>query len=110
MEHLHLVEEEEEIEIPEQEISISREGFNPDLCLVGRFLTNKPVREKEMMENMAGVWTPVRGVAIRELGRGRFLFQFFHKLDLHKVLKGGPWFFNKHMVIRAGPEGVQAAP
>jgi hypothetical protein len=78
--------------------------------LVGRFLTNKPVREKEMMENMAGVWTPVRGVAIRELGRGRFLFQFFHKLDLHKVLKGGPWFFNKHMVIRAGPEGVQAAP
>jgi hypothetical protein len=97
MEHLHL-EEEEEIEIPEQEISISREGFNPDLCLVGRFLTNKPVREKEMMENMAGVWTPVRGVAIRELGRGRFLFQFFHKLDLHKVLKGGPWFFNKHMV------------
>ncbi|MCI09451.1 hypothetical protein A2U01_0030537, partial [Trifolium medium] len=32
MEHLHL-EEEEEIEIPEEEIAISREGFNPDLCL-----------------------------------------------------------------------------
>ncbi|MCI19230.1 hypothetical protein A2U01_0040386 [Trifolium medium] len=32
MEHLHL-EEEDEIEIPEEEIVKAREGFNLDLCL-----------------------------------------------------------------------------
>jgi hypothetical protein len=58
-----------------------------------------------MMEHMAGVWTPVRGVTIRsELCQRRFLFQFFHHLDLQKVLKGGPWFFNKHMLILGAVE------
>jgi hypothetical protein len=58
-----------------------------------------------MMEHMAGVWIPVRGVTIRsELCQRRFLFQFFHHLDLQKVLKGGPWFFNKHMLILGAVE------
>ncbi|MCI24686.1 DUF4283 domain protein [Trifolium medium] len=52
-----------------------------------------------MMKHMAGVWTPVRGVSIKNVGEGRFLFQIFHHLDMQKVLKGGPWFFNKHMLV-----------
>ncbi|MCH80235.1 hypothetical protein A2U01_0001001 [Trifolium medium] len=99
MEHLNLVDEEEEFEIPEEELQKEGGGFNPALCLVGRFLTNKPVRVDSMMENMAGVWTPVKGVAIKEVKQGRFIFQFFHHLDVQKVLRGGPWFFNKHMLI-----------
>ncbi|MCI93094.1 hypothetical protein A2U01_0114392, partial [Trifolium medium] len=35
MEHLRLEEEEDEIEIPEEELSREERGFNPSLCLVG---------------------------------------------------------------------------
>ncbi|MCH82637.1 endonuclease/exonuclease/phosphatase family protein [Trifolium medium] len=59
MEHEHLnLDEEDEIEIPEEELMKEGSTFNPELCLVGRFLTNKPVWEQHMMDHMAGVWTP----------------------------------------------------
>ncbi|TYG77276.1 hypothetical protein ES288_D03G181400v1 [Gossypium darwinii] len=32
-------------------------------------------------------------------GKKRFLFQFFHYMDLERVLKGSPWTFNNHLLI-----------
>ncbi|MCI04629.1 DUF4283 domain protein [Trifolium medium] len=108
MERLNLDDVEDEIEIPEEEIRTG-DAFDPALCLVGRFLTNRPVRAHMVKGHMSDVWTPVRGVAIREVKAGIFMFRFFHHLDVQKVLKGGPWFFNKHMLI-LGPMGRGEEP
>jgi len=99
MEHLHLEEEDDEIEIPEEELVRGRGGFDPALCLIGRFLSNKQVRIHMMKEHMKRIWSLVKGVEIREIKEGVFIFQFFHQRDVQKVLRGGPWFFNKHMMI-----------
>jgi len=32
------------------------------------------------------------------------LFQFSHKLDIEKFLRGGPWFFNKHLMVLGAME------
>lgn len=55
---------------------------NFDLCLVGRFVTNKAIRTHIMKERLSAIWTLVKGVTIQEVETGLFLFQFYHKLDL----------------------------
>ncbi|MBA0712943.1 hypothetical protein Golax_012011, partial [Gossypium laxum] len=40
-----------------------------------------------------------RGVHIRDLGEKRFLFQFYHVMDLDRVLKGSPWTFNNYLLV-----------
>jgi len=79
MEHLRLEDDEEEIEIPEEELAREGVGFDPNLCLVGRFQTNKQVRTHMVKENMKNVWSVVKGVEVRQVKTGVFLFQFFNK-------------------------------
>lgn len=53
-----------------------------NLCLVGRFLTDRPLRLQVIKDRMAGVWRTLGVVAIRELETGLVLFQFFHPVDV----------------------------
>lgn len=41
----------------------------------------------------------MKGVWIKELGPNLFIFQFFHELDLERVINGGPWTFEQHLLI-----------
>jgi len=43
-----------------------------------------------MRKTLAIVWKPVKGVNIRDLEGSNYLFQFYHEMDLRKVLDGGP--------------------
>nr|KYP35194.1 hypothetical protein KK1_043783 [Cajanus cajan] len=45
---------------------------------------------------MAEVWHPRKGVSIREIDSGLFLFQFYHPLDMQRI---GPWSFDRHLLI-----------
>jgi hypothetical protein len=99
IERLTLEEEDEELEVEIGDNSEGNKEINLAWCFAGRFLTNRPIRVDMMKIAMAGVWCPVRGVTIKDIGAGVFVFQFHHHLDVQKVLKGGPWFFNKHMLI-----------
>jgi hypothetical protein len=36
--------EDDKFEVPEEKVLQDERGFNPSICLVGRFLTNKPIR------------------------------------------------------------------
>lgn len=69
------------------------------LCLIGRFLTDHPIRLQIMKDCMAGVWRPLGGITVREVETGLFSFQFYHQVDIQRVLKGGPWSFDKHLLI-----------
>jgi hypothetical protein len=68
-------------------------------CLLGRFLSNRPIHVNSMKVTMANIWRPVKGVKIKETTPGLFLFQFAHALDMEAVLQGGPWMFDNHMLI-----------
>ena len=59
-------------------------------CLVGRFLTDKVVNFIAMKNTMASLWRPGRGVCIKDLSPTLFLFQFFHEIDVRRVLESGP--------------------
>ncbi|KAG5028080.1 hypothetical protein D0Y65_011191 [Glycine soja] len=48
---------------------------------------------------MAGILHPMKGVSIKEVEQGFFLFRFFHKLDVQRILKRGPWSFDGHLLV-----------
>ncbi|MBA0791095.1 hypothetical protein Gohar_015694 [Gossypium harknessii] len=43
-----------------------------------------------MRNTMANIWHPLGGVEISDLGEKRFLFRFYHELDIGRVEKGAP--------------------
>lgn len=51
-----------------------------------------------MKDRMAEVCRPLKGVSIKVASLGIFLFQFFYRTDMEKVLKGGPWTFDNHIL------------
>lgn len=69
-----------------------------ELCLTGRFLTEKTINLRAMKTKVADVWKPTMGISIKELEQGIYLFQFFHKEDMPWVIKGGPWMFDNAMM------------
>lgn len=52
------------------------------LCLVGCFLSEKNLNIKVMKAKLADIWRPVRGINIKDLKPGIFLFQFYHIDDM----------------------------
>ncbi|MBA0701391.1 hypothetical protein Goari_027008 [Gossypium aridum] len=72
---------------------------NLQLYLVGRCLTDSIVHFPSLRNTMADLWHPIRGICILYLGERHFLFQFFHEVDIRKVLVGTPWFFNNHLLL-----------
>lgn len=98
--------EEEDIEFADDSNSVVE--LDQSLCLVGRFLTDRHIRVPTTKDRMADTWRPGRGVQIDEVEEGLFAFQFFHQLDIQKVLKLGPWTFDKHLlVLGVVQEGMQ---
>lgn len=70
-----------------------------ELWLVGRLLTDRSINFGAMKNRLADVWRPVKGVLIREIESQRYLFQFFHEFDMDRILEGGPWTFDNHILI-----------
>ena len=68
-------------------------------CLVVQFLTDKNVDFTAMKNMLSSLWRPVKGMCIKELGPNLFLFQFFHELDMRRVITGEPWTFNQHLLV-----------
>jgi hypothetical protein len=52
-----------------------------------------------MMEKMETFWSPVKGVKIEEIEPGLYSFQFNHHLDMQRILKKGPWYFDNHLLV-----------
>ncbi|MBA0706332.1 hypothetical protein Golax_018449, partial [Gossypium laxum] len=93
--NLTLTDEEEEAFV--EDATVVDQNLN--LCLVGRCLTDSIVHFPSLRNTMADLWHPLRGICISDLGDRRVLFQFYHEVDIQRVLVGTPWFFNKHLIV-----------
>ena len=82
------------------DMATGQEGLNDvRFCLVGRFLTDKVINFPAMKNTMAALWRPGKGVCIKDLSSTLFLYQFFHEIDLKRVIDSGPWTFDQHILI-----------
>jgi hypothetical protein len=92
---LHSDDDDLEIQLEDDERVVQKTSFR----LVGRFLTNRPIRAKVMIDKMGDIWQPGRGITIEEAYPGLFVFQLFHQLDVQRILKQGPWLFDNHTLV-----------
>lgn len=82
------------------------QGFDAKLCIVGRFLSEGKIDFPAMQQTLAALWRPGMGVYMKELDINLFLFQFFHEVDVKRVMEGCPWSFNrKAMIMRRLKDG-----
>ncbi|KAJ8765838.1 hypothetical protein K2173_015792 [Erythroxylum novogranatense] len=79
------------------------------LCLVGRFLTDKAINFHAMRHTLASVWQPLMGMQVREVKTGLYVFQFFHAVDVHRILDMRPCTFDNHLLI-LDRFGVSSSP
>ncbi|XP_074346361.1 uncharacterized protein LOC141685139 [Apium graveolens] len=84
-----------------------------ETCLVGHFLTEKNLNVRAMKSKVADIWHPPRGINIKDLKPGIFLFQFYHADDKEWMLNGGPWNFDGAMLvlnkIRSGEDPLEVS-
>ncbi|WOG99650.1 hypothetical protein DCAR_0519004 [Daucus carota subsp. sativus] len=67
--------------------------------LIGRFLTEKNINFNAMQNVMASLWRPKEGMEVNDIGGMRYSFTFFHKMDIQKVIDGGPWSFEQATLL-----------
>lgn len=69
------------------------------LCLVGRFLTEKKMDFEAMKNTLIPIWQSIKGMDVKELGQNRYIFRFFHERDLCRVLNDSPWSLSNQILI-----------
>lgn len=90
----------------EQENTEAYKGLDAKLCLMERFISEGVVDFQAMQQTLAALWRPGRWVYIRETDVNLYLFQFYHELDIKRVVEGSPWSFNtKALIIAQMKEG-----
>uniref|UniRef100_A0A803P795 Reverse transcriptase domain-containing protein n=1 Tax=Cannabis sativa TaxID=3483 RepID=A0A803P795_CANSA len=73
--------------------------FDDRWCVVGRFLTKRSLDFMAMQHKMASLWRPGRGMFVKELDENLYLFQFYHQIDVDRVVEGSPWTFDRVPLI-----------
>ncbi|KAL8479654.1 hypothetical protein ACS0TY_026531 [Phlomoides rotata] len=96
--------EEEEEEEEKEDLVLKRydsedDHYAGDFCLVGHFLIDQTIIFNATRNKMTEILKPVKGVSIKSLGDGRYMFGFYHLLDVSRVLKGSPWSFNNDPLL-----------
>lgn len=74
-------------------------GFDAKLCVVGRFLSDRHTGFQDMQQTLAALWRPGMGVYIKEMETNIFLFQFYHEVNVKRVMEGCPWSFNRRAFV-----------
>ncbi|KAM6583995.1 hypothetical protein CsatB_010997 [Cannabis sativa] len=95
------LEEEEEHEVLFDDDCIEEEdtSFDDRWCLVGRLLSRK-VSDFQIFQNiMADLWKPGKGITIKILEQNRFLFQFYHEIDVQRIIDGSPWTYDRKQLL-----------
>ena len=75
-------------------------------CLMGKIIHNRKVHVKGLRIAIKVVWRTTREVKIESLGDNIFMFRFENETDKRRVLAGGPWHFNRALIVLTEPSGI----
>ncbi|KAL9411658.1 hypothetical protein AB3S75_045289 [Citrus x aurantiifolia] len=75
-------------------------------CLVGKALLTKGVNKDGLKAALQQVWRTFKEVKIESVGNNIFMFKFAKEADKKRVLKGGPWHFDRALIVLTKPRGI----
>ncbi|KAH9697633.1 zinc knuckle protein [Citrus sinensis] len=75
-------------------------------CLVGKVLTSRSINKEGLKAAMQMAWRTVKEVKIESMGDNIFLFKFASEEEKKMVLMGGPWHFDRALIVLTKPIGI----
>ncbi|KAL8127313.1 hypothetical protein AgCh_014288 [Apium graveolens] len=76
-------------------------GYDAKLCVVARFISDGRVDFQAMQQTLVALRKSGMGIYIKDLEANLFLFQFYHEVDIKRIMEGCPWSFNMRALIMA---------
>ncbi|XP_050211681.1 uncharacterized protein LOC126661845 [Mercurialis annua] len=95
---LRLTEDEQET-ITLEDVIDDNADAKAELCLVGKLLTQKPYNLAHMKNALTSAWRLAKGFTIRDIGDELFVLEFYSKVDRNRILREGPWNFDKQLIL-----------
>ncbi|CAH9134383.1 unnamed protein product [Cuscuta epithymum] len=89
----------EEVIFDEEEDGEESVKSSTEFPVVGVILIDRKIKFQFFKELMASLWRPVKGVSIQEIDEKRYLFTFYHILDMRRVLDEGAWSFERNLLL-----------
>lgn len=93
------LDEEEDTGLVLEDDEIAEYEENNRFILVGKLLTEKPVKFNFMKETLAAAWRPGKGMTVKEATENIYIFQFFHEVDMNRILEDGPWAYEQSLLV-----------
>ncbi|TXG48502.1 hypothetical protein EZV62_024377 [Acer yangbiense] len=75
------------------------------LCLVGKIFTSKLVNRAAFIDVMLSVWRVNEGVDIEWADGNIFVLHFKNLEDRSRIISGGPWNFDRAIILFEEPSG-----
>ena len=75
-------------------------------CLVGKVLLSKSVNKEGLKSALQQAWRTLKEVKIESLGSNIFMFKFAAEADKRRVTMGGPWHFDRALIVLTEPKGI----
>lgn len=73
---------------------------------MGKIMLTRGVNREGLKTAMQQAWRTVREVKIESMGDNVFLFKFANEVERRRILKGGPWHFDRALLVLAEPSGI----
>ena len=75
-------------------------------CLIGNVLNTRGVNSEGLKMAMQKVWKTSREVQIESLRDNVLMFKFGSEADKRSIMVGGPWHFNRALMVLTEPVGI----
>lgn len=76
-------------------------------CLLVKLLSMKYFNRKAYKATMKNVWKPIKPLRFHEMGAGMMLAEFEDPNDKNRVVRDGPWNFDKCLILVKNFDGCQ---
>lgn len=75
-------------------------------CLVGKILLARGVNREGLKTALDQAWRTVHDFKVESLGSNIFVFKFLSEADKKRVFNGGPWHFDRALMVLQEPKGI----
>jgi hypothetical protein len=70
-----------------------------EIQAIGKLMADEPGFAEAMEKTLGRIWCPMKGIDVKDLGENIFLFTFHQASGKMKAVDGGPWTFDKNLMI-----------
>ncbi|XP_042958116.1 uncharacterized protein LOC122293664 [Carya illinoinensis] len=104
--HISLMESEEEVVFVDEAV-VCDTVYRGEKCLIIQLLTMKHYNKEALKQMLRRIWRPIKPMHIQNLDSKFLIAEFEEIKDKERVIRDGPWTFDKQLVLVKDFDGAQ---